>query len=65
VVYEYLAQDNEPETKRIQEFLRLEHQDVKPSIYKQSKKSLAETIRNYSELKRRFEGTPWIEFFDD
>lgn len=65
VIYENLAGDAGPEMARIQEFLNLAHEDVRPSIFRQSKRSLSETIVNYSELKEKFKGTPWSEFFDE
>ena len=65
VIYEDLAANSRPEMKRIQEFLNLRLEDVRPSIYKQSKRTLSESISNYYELKERFHGTPWAEFFED
>ncbi|MGI9235083.1 MAG: Stf0 family sulfotransferase [Woeseiaceae bacterium] len=65
VIYENLASDSGPEMRRIQEFLNLAHEDVQPSIFRQSKRSLSETISNYSELKEKFSGTPWTVFFDE
>ena len=65
VIYENLARDCRPEMRRIQDFLGLRIEDVRPSIYKQSNRSPSETISNYHELRERFEGSQWLVFFDD
>ena len=63
--YEDLAQDNEGEMRRVQQFLGLDYQPVAPTIYKQSQQTLAQAIANYDELKSRFDGTLWAAFFED
>lgn len=65
VSYEDLSDDYESEMKRIQEFLGVNYEVVKPSTYKQSNQPLSETISNYFDLKRKFKDTPWEEFFED
>jgi LPS sulfotransferase NodH len=65
VIYEDLATDCRLPMMRVQEFLNLPYEDVQPTIYKQSKQTLSESITNYSELKTRFAGTRWIEYFED
>lgn len=65
VIYEELATDCRRPMRRVQEFLNLQYEDVQPTIYKQSRQSLSESITNYSELKDKFEGTRWIEYFED
>lgn len=64
VIYENLAKDYINETKRIQEFLSVPYQKLYPSTYKQSKQIMSETIINYSELKEKFQETPWIDYFE-
>ena len=51
--------------KRVQDFLGVQYETVKPSTYKQSHQSLSDSISNYWGLKERFTGTPWEEFFED
>ena len=65
VVYEDLARDYTGEALKIQRFLGLSEQAVKPSIYKQAKRSLSESISNYADLKHRFADTEWAVFFED
>jgi hypothetical protein len=65
VIYEDLATDCGPPMRRVQEFLSLRHEDVQPTIYKQSKQPLSEAISNYSDIKTKFEGTRWATFFED
>jgi LPS sulfotransferase NodH len=63
--YEDLAQDNDREMRRVQQFLGLDYQPVAPAIYKQSQQTLAEAIANYDDLRGKFTGTPWAAFFAD
>ncbi|WP_217385639.1 sulfotransferase [Dolichospermum sp. UHCC 0259] len=65
VVYEDLSQDYESEMKRVQEFLELDYETLKPNTLKQSSLSLSESISNYLELKEKFQNTPWAIFFED
>lgn len=65
VLYENLSNDYENEMKRIQEFLGVDYEVVTPSTYKQSNQPLSKAISNYFELKEKFKGTPWEEFFED
>lgn len=65
VCYEDLSSNCEQEMKRVQEFLEIDREPVKPSTYKQSNQPLSEAITNYFELKQRFQGTPWSDFFED
>jgi len=65
VLYENLSGDYENEMKRIQEFLGVDYEVVKPLTHKQSSQPLSRAISNYFELKERFKGTPWEEFFED
>jgi LPS sulfotransferase NodH len=65
VFYENLSRHHESEVRRIQEFLGVSCEIVKPSTYKQSKQPLSKVISNYFELKKKFKGTLWEEFFED
>jgi LPS sulfotransferase NodH len=65
VLYENLCSDYEGEVRRIQEFLSVDNEVVKPLTYKQFRQPLSKAISNYSELKERFTGTEWEEFFED
>jgi LPS sulfotransferase NodH len=65
VLYENLSSDYENEMRRIQEFLGVDYQVLKPLTYKQSRQPLSRAISNYFELKEGFQDTPWEEFFED
>lgn len=65
VLYEDLASDHRGEMRRIQEFLGVDYEVVEPRTTKQSRRPLASSILNYFELKERFAGTSWEEFFED
>jgi LPS sulfotransferase NodH len=65
VSYENLSRNYENEVKRIQEFLGVNYESVKPSTYKQSSQPLSKAISNYVELKEQFKNTPWEEFFEE
>ena len=65
VLYEKLADDYESEMRRIQKFLGVNHESLKPSTYKQSSHPLSKSISNYYELKEKFQGTSWSKFFED
>jgi LPS sulfotransferase NodH len=65
LLYEELSHNYTSEMKRIQHFLGVDCEIVKPITYKQSQQPLSEAIANYYELKERFQGTPWEEFFED
>jgi LPS sulfotransferase NodH len=65
VTYENLSTDYQAEIKRVQEFLELPEERVAPKTYKQTNLPLSESIYNFRELKERFQGTQWEEFFAD
>lgn len=65
VFYENLCNHCESEIKRIQEFLGVRYEIVKPTTYKQSNQPLSKSISNYFELKEKFKDTSWEEFFED
>jgi LPS sulfotransferase NodH len=64
VYYEDLATDYSTQMTRIQRFLELPDEHIQPQTYKQANDSLEEAIVNFSELKARFAGTEWEEFFN-
>jgi LPS sulfotransferase NodH len=63
--YERLAADYPREAGEIQAFLGIEARAVTPSTYQQASAPLSSVIANYGELKERFDGTVWREFFTD
>ena len=65
ITYEDLSEDYSAELCRIQKFLGLPQEDVKPTTYKQSRDSLDHAIVNYQELKAKFTDSPWATFFEE
>lgn len=65
VTYEDLAAQTVQSGQLIQQFLGLEPVPVQARTFRQSRKPLSEAIANYADLKRRFAGTPWAEFFSE
>lgn len=65
VSYENLSNYCEDEIKRIQAFLGVQYEIVKPSTFKQSNQPLSKSISNYFELKEKFKGTSWEKFFEE
>jgi len=66
IIYEKLAGDYKTEFAQVQNFLDLENWPISPQTFKQAQeKSLSSAIENYTELKSRFQGTPWESFFED
>ena len=65
ILYEDLTYNYKGEMKRIQDFLGVDYEVVKPLTHKQSGQPLSRAILNYFELKERFKGTGWEEFFED
>ena len=63
--YERLADDYPNEMRAVQDFLGVDRHPLQPSTSPQSRESLSTSISNYDELKDRFRGTPWAEFFTD
>lgn len=63
--YEDITANYDEQMRRVQEFLGVAYRQVRPLTYKQSQQSLSTSIANYQELKAKFVGTPWIEFFID
>jgi LPS sulfotransferase NodH len=65
VIYECLTKDPHFELQRIQEFLGVQEMALSAKTTKQRHQPLSEAISNYSELKQRFQGSPWAEFFEE
>jgi LPS sulfotransferase NodH len=65
VEYERIAGDYQGEAQAIQEFLGVPPQPVSPSTFQQTRQPLSSVIANYAELKQRFSGSVWEEFFTE
>ena len=65
VLYEDLISDYAGESDRIQKFLGVDGRVLTPSTYKQTTRPLSKSISKYFELKEKFSGTEWAEFFQD
>jgi hypothetical protein len=71
--FEYLCEYLNEESKKIQEFLSLEPQELTSITIKQQTKKKSEVIKNFDELKRQFivfvskgwAREEWIDFFDE
>ncbi len=63
VYYEQLAADTEPECRRILDFLGVSQRRLQAGTVRQNVRPLSETIKNFDELRDRFAGTPYEEFF--
>ena len=65
IIYEQLCSNYDQEMKRIQEFLEVKYEIIKPSTYKQSIAPISKSIENFWELKEQFKNTPWERYFED
>jgi LPS sulfotransferase NodH len=65
VHYEALAQNYQGEIGRVQRFLGLSLDAVTPKTHQQSDQPLSASVSNYYELKERFQGTEWQDFFEE
>lgn len=63
--YENLGTDLEGETARLQRFLGLPQQPVRPTLVRQQTRPLSDMIANYAELERSLAGTRWAVYLDD
>ena len=63
VVYEDLTRDYAAMMRRIQSFLGVAYEAVDPGTEKRPTRSLSSQIANYTELKERFQASPWETFF--
>lgn len=64
LTYEELAAETEAEMRRVFTFLGLPLAPAQAQTAKQRQRPLAEAIANFDELKTKFAGTPWAEFFE-
>jgi hypothetical protein len=53
------------EIKKVQSFLGVENHSLSSRFVKINKSKLSDIIENYAELKDRFAGTEWANFFED
>lgn len=65
LIYEDLAASYADQMRRVQSFLGVPLQELAPETYKQSSEPLSKAIANYDELKEKFAGAPWRQFFSD
>jgi LPS sulfotransferase NodH len=63
IFYEDLAQSLPAETDRVQDFLEVSREQLNPHTRKQASLPPEIEIANYRELKERFQGSVWEEFF--
>jgi hypothetical protein len=61
--YEELCGELDAVARRVQEFLGVAPQPLRPAVGKLEERSPAAAIANYPELKRHFTGSPWESFF--
>jgi len=65
ITYEDLALDYASQIVRLQDFLGIMREEVKPQTFKQSSQPLSQAITNYFELKKQFNDTSWGTFFEE
>ena len=63
--YEDMVGGFDEEMTRVQTFLGLPLEGIRPRTRKQSQLPLSKAILNYEELRERFADTEWDSFFDD
>lgn len=64
VHYESLIHDRDAELKKVQEFLNVPGKVLDTPMKKQNSAPLSELISNYDELRKHFEDTEWVRFFE-
>jgi LPS sulfotransferase NodH len=64
IYYEDLCNDFDSAISQLQSFLEVESHSVAPKTEKQSPGRLSQRIKNYDELRERFQDTPWSCYFD-
>ncbi len=64
VTYEQLCSDYENVTTQMQEFLGVPINPVKPGTGRRNNPPISDFVTNYSELRDKFAGTEWSNFFD-
>ncbi len=65
VNYEDLSRNYKSEIEKIEDLLGLSKEDIFPVTYKQNRLPLSKAVQNYAELKEKFSGTEWEEFFQN
>lgn len=65
VFYEDLARDPGGELEKVQTFLGLPLKRLDAQLQKQRREPVSEAIANYGELKARFKGSPYEEYFSN
>jgi LPS sulfotransferase NodH len=65
IFYEDLALDYAGVMQRVQSFLGVAPEPVKPQTFKQSNQPLSQSISNYGDLKLLFSGTEWAPYFEE
>ena len=65
VFYEDLVNREKQQLDRVLKFLGLEAQSLTSRTGKQNTQELSELILNYSQLKKSFAHTMWVDFFED
>lgn len=63
VIYEDFVRNWDNTLNDLQAFLGATPEVLRTSMVKQSSKPMSDSISNYWELKEKFQGTPWVEFF--
>ena len=63
--YEDLVADRRGEMARVLKLLNLESYELQSPLRKQSTRTLKDILANFVELRQRFAGTPYAEFFTD
>jgi LPS sulfotransferase NodH len=65
IYYEDLAKDYQAIMYQVEELLGVAHEKLTPETFQQSSQPLSQSISNYADLKVRFQGTAWEEFFTE
>ncbi|ELS02213.1 tetratricopeptide repeat protein [Xenococcus sp. PCC 7305] len=65
VNYEDLVGKTEQVTNKLQEFIGVDRQPLTFSTIKQGLTPMKEMVANYDQLKRKFQNSCWVEFFDE
>jgi hypothetical protein len=63
--YEDLIRDYDRQLERLQVFLGLVPQRIRPTCHKQARKPLSKLIRNYDEFREAWKGTAWADWLSD
>jgi hypothetical protein len=63
--YEEIVRDYDRQLARVQRFLGLAPQHLRPTSHKQGRKPLSEVVMNYQELRDYWVSTPWPEWLTE